>query len=109
MRLVGVSARGLLVRVAVRCKRQGRRRIGATGYRGRRGSTVPASLAYSRRSCGSRVPAVVSQAYRRGACRRVRLAAVVSNRIRIRVRVRVHRRSSSSSSSYHFDGDAVRT
>jgi len=40
----------------------------ARGLIDRRGSMVPASLAYSRRSCGSRVPAVVSQAYRRGAC-----------------------------------------
>jgi len=128
-RIAGVTARGLVVEfglqpsclcgsrvpavVSQAYRRDGlsrsyRRRNGARSCR-RRGSTVPASLAYSRRSCGSRVPAVVSQAYRRGACRRVRLAAVVSNRIRIRVRVRVHRRSSSSSSSYHFDGDAVRT
>jgi len=33
--LVGVSARGLSVQVAVRCKRQGHRRIGTIGYRGR--------------------------------------------------------------------------
>ena len=34
-RSVCVSARGLSVRVAVRCQRRGRRRIGTTGYRGR--------------------------------------------------------------------------
>jgi hypothetical protein len=34
-RSVCVSSRGLSVRVAVRCQRRGRRRIGTTGYRGR--------------------------------------------------------------------------